>query len=562
MIANIRIHAAAAACATLLASGNALCHGTSLAPAQAPSATVQESAPPLLEALGTYRMRISTAEPRAQRYFDQGKLLTWGFHFAAAQRSFREAARLDAGCAMCYWGMAYALGPSINHDPTPQQVDAARAAIEQAMALRASASPRERGLIEALARRYLPATLSSDARDAAYARAMAALARRHPRDADVLTLHADALMSPHGRDYWRRDGRPQPWTPPILDVLRRAIRAGPDHAGALHFHIHALEDSPHPGRALASAERLPALAPGVGHLLHMPAHVLFKLGRYAEAVEANRRAIEADAALLEAFGADAAYVAGYALHNHHYLWTASLLSGGLDTAAAAAATLARHAGSVPPDAPRTGALQHFAALPLLTQVRFGQWEEILRSPVPQPATEYTEGMHRFARAMAFARTSRPVEARVELEALREAERRVELAATELKNTNALSKLLAIALHLAEAEAAAAAGDGRRAIANAESAVALEDSLDPDEPPAWPLPARHSLGALLLEAGRHAEAQRVYRDDLRIHPANGWALAGLAQSLRRAGAVAAAARERERYERAWSRADVRIPGSRF
>ena len=531
------------------------------APAPAAQAISASRAMPLVEGLGSHSMPITTREPQAQRYFDQGLVLAWGFHFAAAERSFRRAAELDPQCAMCRWGIALALGPSINHDPTPRQVEAARAASREAVALADGASARERGLIEAQARRY-PAG-REDADDEAYAHAMRALARRHPRDADVLTLAADALMSPHGRDYWRRDGRPQEWTRMILETLDRAVRVAPGHPGAHHFRIHVLEDSPHPQRALDSADRLPALVPGLGHLVHMPTHVYFRLGRYADAATANERAIAADRALLEAIGHDPAYVAGYALHNHHFLWTAAMMSGRLEKAAASAAVLARHAESVPPGI-RTpgGTLQLFASLPLLTQVRFGQWERILREPQPRPATAFTQGIHHYARAMALARTGRAAEAGRELDELATAQ---ELAAREgetLKNANALWSLLAIARRIAEAEAAQAAGDPVLAIERARAAVALEDTLEADEPPAWVLPARHFLGALLLEQGRAGEARRAYEQDLRIHPANGWALAGLAASLRSAKLAARAAEASRRFEQAWSGADLPIAGSRF
>jgi tetratricopeptide (TPR) repeat protein len=349
----------------------------------------------------------------------------------------------------------------------------------------------------------------------------------------------------------------------ILDTLDKAVRIAPGHPGAHHFRIHVLEDSPQPQRALDSAERLPALVPGLGHLVHMPTHVYFRLGRYADAATANERAIAADRALLEALGHDPAYVAGYALHNHHFLWTAAMMSGRVEKAAASAAVLARHAESVPAGI-RTpgGTLQVFASLPLLTQVRFGQWERILREPRPRPATAYTRGMRHFARAMAMARTGRAAEAAREIDEIAIAQELAAREAAMLKNTNALWSLLAIARRIAEAEAAQAAGDPARAIELAQAAVALESALEADEPPAWALPARHFLGALLLEQGRAGEARRVYEEDLRAHPANGWALAGLAASLRGAGLEARAADASRRFEKAWSGADVPITGSRF
>lgn len=511
---------------------------------------------PLLEGLGSHSLAITTRSAEAQRYFDQGLMLAWGFHFAAAERSFREAARHDPGCAMCRWGIAYALGPSINHDPTPRQVEAARAALAEAVSLAPEAGARERGLIEALAHRF---GARGEVDEASYLRSMRPLARRHPGDADVLTLLADAQMAPRGRDYWRKDGRAQPWTRAILDTLDKALRADPDHPGAHHLRIHALEASPHPRRALDSAERLPGLAPGLGHLVHMPAHVYFRLGRHADVIQINERAIEADRRLHEALGGDPAYAAGYAAHNHHFLWAASMMSGRHDKAMAAARSLARNAGSQ--SGTPSGTSQHFAVLALYTQVRFGRWDEVLRAPRPEPSTAYTQGVWHFARAIALARSGRNAQAKKELEELSRAQKQAVHEAGTFKNVNALWSLLAIARRIAQAEVAAASGDAERAIVQARSAVALETALDADEPPAWPLPARHVLGALLLEQGRVAEAQRIYEQDLRVHPDNGWALAGLAASLRQSGRTAQADEATRRFERAWADADARIEGSR-
>lgn len=525
-------------------------------------ATLAAAEVPILEGLATYRFPVTTRVRDAQRLFDQGIVLAWGFHFAAAERSFREAARLDPQCAMCRWGIAYALGPSINHDPTPAQVAQAHRAVAEARALAPRASARERDLVAALAARYRDGPGGPRLDEDAYAGAMADAARRNPHDADLLTLHADALMTPRGREFWRRDGKPHPWTPAILAILERALRASPGHPGAHHLYVHALEDSPHPARALRSAEKLPAIAPGIGHLVHMPAHVYFHVGRYADAADANRRAIEADRRLREAFGEDPAYEAGYALHNHHFLYAAAMMSGQAARAREAALELARHAEAAATAPSPPGLLQQFAVLGLLAQVRFGRWEEILEAARPRPATPYTEGAWRFARALAFTRTGRRPEAADEMSHLAEAQRAAAASGASLKNANALSTLLGIARHIAEAEAAAAAGDPSSALEEARRAVALERSLQPDEPPAWPLPARHTLGALLLEAGRPAEAERVYLDDLRAHPANGWALAGLAASLERAGRKAAAASAWTRFRRAWSRADTPIERSRL
>jgi tetratricopeptide (TPR) repeat protein len=510
--------------------------------------------------MGGYRLGITAAEPLAQRFFDQGLVLAWGFHFALAERSFLEAARLDPACAMCWWGAAYALAPSINHDMDAAAAQRAGRYVRRARELASAAAPKERALIRALHARYGSAPRA--ALDAAYIKAMRDTAEKFPADADVLTLLADALMVPRGRDYWHRSGAPRPWTPEILALLEHALALAPQHPGANHFYVHLLEDSPTPERARESAQRLLTIAPGVGHLVHMPAHILLRLGDYAGTMQANRSAIAADRALLERDGVDPRYLAGYAVHNQHFLWYAALMAGNSGAAAAAAAELVAYAGSADGAGTAAGTRQHFRALPLYTLARFGRWEAILAAPRPTPSTPYTDGVWRYARGMAHLRTGQPQRAEEEREALRERRQATQTAKASLKNVIPLATLLAIAERLLQAELAAAGGDPAAAGAHARAAVALEDRLAADEPPAWHMPARQTLGALLLEADRPAMAEQAYREDLKINPENGWSLQGLADSIARQGRTAEAADVRARLERAWKHADVVLGGSRY
>ena len=535
-----------------------------LAHAPDPAPAARNAVPArLLEGMGGYRFDIAASDPLAQRYFDQGIVLAWGFNFAEAERSFIEAARLEPDCAICWWGAAYARGPSINHDMDPAALAAARAHIRRATQLLPRASARQRALIEALGKRYAAGAKRPGAPDdSAYVRAMRAVYQRHPDDTDVLTLLADALMVPHGRDFWTRSGAPRPWTHEILGLLERALALAPDHPGANHYYVHVLEDSPYPERARESAQRLQTIAPGVAHLVHMPAHVLLRLGDYAGAAQANRNAIAADRAYLATTDADPAYVAGYVEHNYHFLWYASLMAGDSHSAMAAAQELARYAGSDAAAGIARGTRQHFLALPLYTMVRFGQWQAILDAPRPAPASAYADGVWRYARGMALLRTGQAGPAGEERARLGEEWRRAQRDRAALKNVIPLAKLLAIPARLLEAELAAAAGDFERSIERAREAVRIESALEADEPPAWHMPSRHTLGARLLEAGRAEEAERVYRDDLGVHPENGWSLAGLAASLERQGKSAAADEVRARLGRAWASADVAIAGSRL
>lgn len=535
-----------------------------LKPAAGPDAASAQKAAPiavrLLEGMGAYRFAISTTQPLAQRYFDQGLVLAWGFNFAEAARSFLEAARLDPECAICWWGAAYALGPSINHDMDAAQAAAAARHVRRASELAPAATPKERALIETLKARYGAGPRGT--LDAAYAKALREVVRRFPEDADVLTLLADALMVPHGRDYWRKSGAPRPWTGEILALLEKALALAPDHPGANHFYVHMLEDSPTPERARDSARRLQTIAPGVGHLVHMPAHVLLRLGDYAGTVQVNRNAIAADRALLQSAGADPRYQAGYVVHNHHFLWYAALMAGDSSAASAAAAEVAAYAGSAAGAGLAGGTRLHFLALPLYTQVRFGRWEAILAAPRPTPASAYTDGVWHYARGMAYLRGGQRERAADELRELHRKHRAARREAAALKSVIPLATLLAIPAHLLQAELSAARGEHAKARKQARAAVKIESGLDTDEPPAWHMPSRHTLGALLLEAGRPAEAEQTYREDLKINPENGWSLSGLADSLARQDRTAEAVDARARLERAWGHADGAPRGSRY
>jgi tetratricopeptide (TPR) repeat protein len=529
----------------------------------APQGTAMREAPAparLLQGMGGYRLEIGTADSLAQRFFDQGLVLAWGFNFSLAERSFLEAARLDPACAMCWWGAAYALSPSINHDIDAASAQRAGRHVRRARELASAATPKERALIQALRARYGSAPRA--ALDAAYIKAMRGAARQFPEDADVLALLADALMVPRGRDYWQRSGAPRPWTPEILALLERALALAPQHPGANHFYVHLLEDSPTPERARESAQRLLTIAPGVGHLAHMPAHILLRLGDYAGAMQANRNAIAADRALLELDGVDPRYLAGYAVHNQHFLWYAALMAGNSGAAAAAAAELAAYADSAAGAGSSTGTLQHFRALPLYTLARFGRWEAILAEPRPAPATAYTDGVWHYARGMADLRAGQLDSAAGELRLLQGKQRAARQDSAALKNAIPLSTLLALAGELLTAELSAARGNLAAAVRHGRAAVKIESGLEADEPPAWHLPARQTAGALLLEAGRPAEAEQTYREDLKVNPENGWSLQGLADSLARQGRAAEAADVRARLERAWKHADVVLRGARY
>lgn len=511
---------------------------------------------PLFEGLGDHHHPITTTEPLAQRYFDQGLILAWGFNHAEAARSFRAAQRLDPACAMCFWGEALVLGPNINAGMRDENVPTAWNAVQTAMSLSHGASERERAYITALAARYAPHPVADRAAlDSAYAEAMGEVARRYPDDLDAATLHAEALMDVHPWNYWTREGTPRPWTAAIVSTLESVLARAPDHPGANHLYIHAVEASPRPERAMASADRLPRLVPGIGHLVHMPSHIYIRTGRYHEAAEANRRAIAVDRAYLARLESEGIYPQAYMPHNYHFLVASAVLEGRSALANETARALAEVVDRDAMRRPGMGTLQHYLVTPLYTLVRFGRWGELLAEPLPPADLPYPRAVWHYARGMALAATGQQQEARQALQRLNEIARDPAVAEITLWEINRVTDLLAVASQVLAGQIAAAAGDFDTAITHLREGVRLEDTLRYDEPPAWPHPVRQILGPILLLAGQPAAAEQVFYEDLVRYPENGWSLAGLAESLRAQGKGDEARRAQRRFELAWARADA-------
>ncbi|HET9358797.1 MAG TPA: alpha/beta hydrolase [Vicinamibacterales bacterium] len=526
-----------------------------------PAAAIAETAAlaPELTGLGTLHVPVTTGVPRAQRFFDQGMRLLYAFNHAEAIRAFREAARLDPRLAMAHWGHALALGPNLNAPMTEENRRQAYAAIGRAQRLASSATPRERALVDALAARYAPDGKGNRAvLDRAYAAAMRKAAERFPDDPDVLTLYADAQMNTMPWDYWTKGGLAKPETQWTLDVLERVITRQPDHVGALHYHIHLLEASATPQRAEASADRLGSLMPSAGHMVHMPAHIYIRVGRYADAAEANVRAIAADEDYLAQCQVQGLYPISYYPHNLHFLWAAATLEGrravALDAARKVAAKVPHH---------HAGALSwtaDFPVTPMLAYARFGLWQDALTEPKPPANEPYAVGIWHYSRGLAFAARAQLDRAVGELAALK-AITKHEAFATTLKDLPLLTNLQ-IAARIVDGELTMRRGDAASAIALLKEAVEIEDGIPYNEPPVWHHPSRQVLGALLLEAGRAAEAEAVYREDLARFPENGWSLFGLKQSLDAQGRGAEGADVQRRFEKAWARADIRLTSSRI
>jgi tetratricopeptide (TPR) repeat protein len=518
---------------------------------------------PLFDDLGNLRHPISTKSELAQRYFDQGLTLSYGFNHAEAARSFREATRYDPQCAMCYWGVALVLGPNINAPMDPADVPEAYEASRKALALSEHASEKERAYIEALTQRYAQSPPADRAPlDQAYADAMRGVAQQYPDDLDATALFVEALMDVHPWDYWNKDGTAQPWTNEITTSLEVVLARDPNHIGAIHFYIHAVEASTEPERAEPYADRLGDLVPGAGHLVHMPAHTYIRVGRYHDAVLVNIRAAQADNSYVTQCRAQGIYPLAYVPHNHHFLWAAASMEGWRAQAIEAALMTDQKTHHEMMAEPGMGALQHFSLIPLYAYVRFGMWDEILAYRTPPQSLLYPTGIWHYARGRAFVGKRQVDAAREELEALREIAKSKELEKVTIWDINSAASLLQIAQRVLAGEIDAAQRNFKEAIQQLNEAVRLEDDLRYTEPADWQYPVRQSLGAVLLEAGKPKEAEAVYREDLRRNPENGWSLFGLMVSLQAQGRTADAAKVEERFEKAWAHADVQLSASRY
>jgi len=520
----------------------------------------------LLVGLGDYHFPITSGQPQVQRWFDQGLMLTFGFNHDAAERSFLKATELDPGCAMCWWGAALVLGPHVNGGMDPANNPVAWTRLQHALALAPGASKREQEFIRALAARYAEDP-PPDRRplDEAYARSMGLLVQARPADLDAAVLYAEALMDLQPWDYYDAQLQPKGNTATIVATLESVLARDPNHAGALHLYVHAVEASANPQRGVVAADRLRALIPGSGHLVHMPAHIYSRVGRWHDAVLANQRAIEADNAYLDTCRGNTRglYPLGYVPHNHHFLWFAASMEGASEVAHEAALQTAARVNL--PDLmrqPGFAGLQHYWMTPWFDRVRFGRWNEIVEQPNPAPDLPYVTAIWHYAQAMADVRQGR----------LESASRHhAELA--RLAADPAMEKLtvwdrysLANAARIAErtvaAELALARKDPEAAIAALREAVLIEDRIPYDEPPGWHAPVRQTLGAVLLAAHRPAEAELVYREELRRNPDNGWSLRGLSDSLAAQKRMDEARQAEQQFAAAWAHADVRLAQSRF
>lgn len=510
---------------------------------------------PLFEGIGDLHHPVTTRSELAQRYFNQGLTIVFGFNHRESMRSFQAAAQADPECAMAYWGIAYANGPHVNAPMFDDQVAAAWDALQRAIALKPKVNQRERDYIDALATRYTEHPVEDRTPyDLAYANAMRELHRKYPDDLDAAVLFAEALMDTMPWDYWTKDLKPKPATVEAIAALESVIARNPDHPGANHFYIHAVEAGPRPQDGIPAADRLATFSSTLGHLVHMPSHIYVRVGEYAKASEVNVLASMADERYIAACRAQGFYPGVYYPHNVHFLWYSRTFEGRSADAIAAAMKVAEYAALELCGTPKVEAVRQ-RHVPLLAFARFGRWDDILAAPSPEKEFPFDVMMWHYARATAYAAKGDITAAEAEARKFRTLADSPEVKALDSPYFPGTA-IVAVARAVVDARVATAKGNHAAAIVALERAVQAEDEIPYMEPAFWYYPTRQSLAVAYLRAGRLAEAEATFREDLQRNPRNGWSLHGLAATLRAQGNEDAAVRVDAEYARAWRNADVK------
>lgn len=517
---------------------------------------------PRLDGLKGIDFKISTSNPEVQAYFNQGMMLAYGFNHAEAARSFHEAIRLDSTCAMAHWGIAYVLGPNYNAGMEEDNLPRAWKASMKAQQLAAGCTPKERALIGALAARYAKEPPANRLPlDIAYAKAMEKVYSQYPSDPDIGALYAEAMMDLHPWDlYDKKTKTPKSWTPALMTVLENLLKKNPGHPGAHHFYIHALETSATPEKALRSASLLDTLVPGAGHLLHMPSHIYINTGDYHLGSVSNIRAVKADSSYITACHAQGAYPLAYFPHNYHFLAATATLEGDADLAWMAAQKIQQYTAKEVMRIPGWGTLQHYYTVPYYIAVKFSMWDSILSLPNPGNDLVYPRAIWHYARGMAFLGKHDRIHAREEMTALGSLAADTTLQHLTIWNINTTHDLVQIASKVLSAGLAVQENQLDKSANLLRDAIALEDNLNYNEPPDWFFSVRHHLGAVLLKAGKNAEAERVYRQDLLTWKKNGWALIGLYNSLIQQKNTPEAQAVKSAFDQSWQYANVKITKS--
>ncbi|GAB3990851.1 hypothetical protein GCM10028807_18970 [Spirosoma daeguense] len=482
----------------------------------------------LFDSLGNIHFPVTTRSKEAQRYFDQGLMLSVGFNHAEAARSFYEATRLDSTCAMAYWGFSYVLGPNYNAGMEPDNYERAYAAIQRATQLLANCTDKEKALINALATRYSAKPVDDrKLYDVAYSNAMKNVYERFPNDANIAALYAESIMDLHPWDLWEKDGRPKAWTPEIVATLEKLLVQYPEHIALHHLYIHAVEASQTPERGLKSAAILGKVAPNASHLVHMPSHIYIRTGNYHEGSLSNQQAVKIDSLYLMGTNAQGAFPLSYFPHNYHLLIATATLEGNYKWAMTSARKMADNTHKKLMADPAWSVLQHYYTIPYHVAIKFARWDELLRmAEADTIQLKYPTAIRHYARGMALVGKNQLTQAKQELRKLETLANDPDILKLTIWGINPMHAILEIARRVLKAEILAGEGKFDSSAQLLRETVALEDALNYNEPPDWFFSVRHNLGAVLLKSKRYAEAEAVFSKDLNVFPRNGWALSGL------------------------------------
>ncbi len=519
---------------------------------------------PIIEGLDVLNFPITTNDSLVQKYFNQGLVLAYGFNHAEAARSFYYAIRLDPNCAMAYWGFAYVLGPNYNAGMEPDNYERAYEAIQKAVELSGQVTPKEKALINALAKRYGKAPMEDrSALDVAYSTAMKTVYNVFSDDADIASLYAESIMDLHPWDLWDKEGNTKEWTPEIIATLEHAIAINPKHPGAHHFYIHVVETSSEPEKGLYSAQLFDeGLVPGAGHLVHMPSHIYIRTGDYHKGTLANIRAVKVDSSYVSACNAQGAYPLAYFPHNYHFMAATATLEGNSKWAIEAADKVAEYTNKLLMKEPGWGTLQHYYTIPYYVYAKFGKWEEILDMKSEDVALKYPSAVRSYARGMAFLGLKDVPNARKELQLLERLANDESLKEITIWDINSVDVLLQIAKRVLKAEILASESNYEESIILLKEAVIIEDGLNYNEPPDWFFSVRHHLGAVQVEAEQYEKAIQRFEEDLERLPKNGWALHGLRLAYTRLGDAEKALDIDEKLKVVWATADIELITARI
>ena len=519
---------------------------------------------PIFKGLDVIDYPITTKNPEAQKYFNQGLVLAYGFNHAEAARSFYYASKLDPESAMCFWGFAYVLGPNYNAGMEPDNYERAYKAVQQALKLSDKATEKEKALIQALSKRYVKKPVEDRKfLDIAYSNAMKAVNEKYPDDININALYAESVMDLHPWDLYEKNGKPKAWTPEIIDLLEKILKKDPKHIGANHFYIHAVEASNHPERGNASASILDSgLVPGSGHLTHMPSHIYIRTGEYHKGTLSNINAVKIDSLYTTVCHAQGAYPLAYYPHNYHFLAATATLEGNSKWAIIGANETSKLVHPTNMVIPGLGTLQHYYVIPYFVAVKFGRWDDIVKMKLVNDSIKYPKAISHYARGMAFLGKKDIKSAKVELDKLKVFTKDEYLKQMTIWEINSMHDIVTIAYKILKAEILATEKQYFQSIGLLNEAITIEDALNYNEPPDWFFSVRHHLGAIQIDGGFYKEAVTTYQEDLKRLPKNGWSLHGLKLAYEKMKDRSKTSEMEKRIEESWKTADVKLVGSKI